>query len=74
MDFYQKQLKDKGLVQSMSRKENCLDNAAVESFSGMLKSECFHTRKYASAAEPEAALRESIRYCNHNGVNWNEKD
>ncbi|TFU36095.1 transposase, partial [Neisseria sp. WF04] len=30
MDFYQKQLKDKGLVQSMSRKGNCLDNAAME--------------------------------------------
>ncbi|MBF0805078.1 IS3 family transposase [Neisseria musculi] len=51
-----------------------MGNAAVESFFGTLKSECFHTRKYASAAEPEAALRESIRYCNHNGINWNEKD
>ncbi|MDM1031686.1 transposase [Neisseria meningitidis] len=43
-DIYQKQLKDNGLVQSMSRKGNCLDNAAMESFFGTLKSECFHTK------------------------------
>ncbi|CRL92526.1 TPA: IS3 family transposase [Neisseria meningitidis] len=49
--FYQKQLKGNGLVQSMSRKGNCLDNAAMESFFGTLKSECFHTCKYDSVTE-----------------------
>ncbi|MCK4079113.1 DDE-type integrase/transposase/recombinase [Acinetobacter radioresistens] len=28
--FYQKQLAERGLTQSMSRKGNCLDNAAME--------------------------------------------
>lgn len=30
MRFYQKQLAERGLTQSMSRKGNCLDNAAME--------------------------------------------
>ena len=36
---YQKALKDKGIVQSMSRKGNCLDNAMMENFFGLMKSE-----------------------------------
>ena len=30
------------ISQSMSRKGNCLDNAAMESFFGRMKTECFH--------------------------------
>ncbi|MBP3540867.1 MAG: transposase family protein [Clostridia bacterium] len=36
---YQKMLSDHGVVQSMSRKGNCLDNALIENFFGLLKSE-----------------------------------
>ena len=36
---YQKLLKDHGIRQSMSRKGNCLDNAVMENFFGLLKSE-----------------------------------
>ena len=36
---YQKLLKDNGIQQSMSRKGNCLDNAVMENFFGLLKSE-----------------------------------
>ncbi|RPD82982.1 IS3 family transposase [Neisseria weixii] len=68
MPFYQQQLKDKGLVQGMSRKGNCLDNAAVESFFGTLKPECFHTCKYASVTELETALHEYIHYYNHERI------
>ena len=32
-------LKEKGIRQSMSRKGNCLDNAVIENFFGLLKSE-----------------------------------
>jgi putative transposase len=40
MPAYQKMLRDKHVQQSMSRKGNCLDNAAMESFFGTLK--CIH--------------------------------
>ncbi|UOP00149.1 IS3 family transposase [Kingella potus] len=66
--FYQKQLQDTGLVQSMSCKGNCLDNAAMGSFFGTLESECFHTRKYASIAELETALHEYIHYYNRDRI------
>lgn len=36
---YQALLKEKGIQQSMSRKGNCLDNAVIENFFGLLKSE-----------------------------------
>ena len=34
---YQRMLKEKGIRQSMSRKGNCLDNAVIENFFGLLK-------------------------------------
>ncbi len=42
MPVYQKWLREKNIVPSMSRKGNCLDNAPMESFFGTLKSECFY--------------------------------
>ena len=52
---YQRLLAQHGLVASMSRKGNCYDNAAVESFFSTLKNELvydhtFHTREEAQAA------------------------
>jgi putative transposase len=46
MTHYQHLLKKKGIIQSMSRKENCLDNAIIENFFGILKSEMFYTQKF----------------------------
>lgn len=68
MRYYQQQLKRYGLVQSMSRKGNCLDNAAMESFFGILKSECFHGCKFASIDDLEQTLKEYIRYYNHERI------
>ncbi|WP_234467351.1 DDE-type integrase/transposase/recombinase [Kosakonia sp. S42] len=34
MSRWQRWLKDSGIVQSMSRRENCLDNAVIEIFLG----------------------------------------
>jgi transposase InsO family protein len=42
-ETYQNILKEKGIVQSMSRKGNCLDNAVIENFFGTIKSEMFYT-------------------------------
>ena len=35
---YRRMLREKGIRQSMSRKGNCLDNAVIENFFGLLKS------------------------------------
>ena len=51
MKQYQRILKDKGVVQSMSRRGNCLDNAIIENFFGIIKSELFYLKKYTSITE-----------------------
>ncbi|EHS4094791.1 IS3 family transposase, partial [Escherichia coli] len=55
---YQSALADKGLVQSMSRKGNCLDNAVMENFFGHLKEEMYYRRDYRSVEELENAVNE----------------
>lgn len=68
MRHYQQQLKQHGLIQSMSRKGNCLDNAAMESFFGILKSECFHGCEFASVDDLEQTVKEYIHYYNHDRI------
>lgn len=65
MPAYQKMLDQKGIVQSMSRKGNCLDNAAMESFFAVLKTEYFHLNKFSSVEELKKGLAEYIDYYNH---------
>lgn len=45
---YQQTLREHGLTQSMSRRGNCLDNAAMESFFAVLKSEMFYCNTYTT--------------------------
>ena len=49
MRNYQARLSDKGIIQSMSRKGNCLDNSVMENFFGLLKTEMFYKQKFMSA-------------------------
>ncbi|WP_413228210.1 IS3 family transposase [Acinetobacter baretiae] len=65
---YQQQLKQCGITQSMSRKGNCLDNAVIESFFGILKSECFYGKKFNSVEELEKTVKEYIHYYNHDRI------
>ena len=46
MTSWHKALKDKGIIQSMSRKGNCLDNCPIENFFGKLKNEMFYGHEY----------------------------
>lgn len=57
---YQSALADRGLVQSMSRKGNCLDNAVMENFFGHLKEEMYYRRDYRNVEELENAVNEYI--------------
>ena len=68
MHHYQQRLVCKGLIQSMSRKGNCLDNASMESFFGILKSECFHGKRFSSVDELEQTVKEYIHYYNHERI------
>ncbi len=65
---YQKFLKDRGILQSMSRKGNCLDNAIIESFFGLIKSELLYTRKFQSAEEFKGELKKYIDYYNNKRI------
>ena len=64
MKQYQYLLKEKGIKQSMSRKGNCLDNAIIENFFGILKSELFYIQKFASLEELKREIKLYINYYN----------
>jgi putative transposase len=68
MPAYQRQLKERQLVQSMSRKGNCLDNAAMESFFAVLKSEFFYLNKFDSVDALRDGLANYIHYYNHDRI------
>ncbi len=70
MEDYHKVLKDKGIIQSMSRKGNCLDNSLMENFFGVMKNEMFygHEYKFKSLEELKAAMEEYIEYYNKNRI------
>lgn len=68
MPAYRPMLAEHGLTQSMSRKGNCLDNAAMESFFGTLKSEYFHLNRFNSLEQLEHGLRRYIHYYNHHRI------
>ena len=57
---YQQELQKHGIVQSLSRPANCLDNAAMESFFSTLKNEKTHHEKYATRAEARQSVYDYI--------------
>ena len=65
---YQQRLKEKGIRQSMSRKGNCLDNAIMENFFGLLKSELLYLRDFDSFEEFRAELETYIEYYNNHRI------
>lgn len=68
MPRWQRWLKENGITQSMSRRGNCLDNAAMESFFGTLKSECYYQNEYNSLHQLKQDLIEYIEYYNHHRI------
>ena len=67
---YQERLKEKKITQSMSRKENILDNGLMECFFGLLKSEMFHEQetKYKTLKELKEAIEDYIYYYNNKRI------
>jgi putative transposase len=68
MPAFQRQLQERQLIQSMSRKGNCYDNAAMESFFAVLKSEFFYLNKFESVDELRSGLADYIYYYNHDRI------
>ena len=65
---YQKTLKDRNIVQSMSRKGNCLDNAMMENFFGLMKSELLYLQEWDSVEQFAEELVKYIRYYNNERI------
>lgn len=70
MLYYRKFLKEHDIVQSMSRKGNCLDNSPTENFFGRLKTEMYYDKEYEfkSLAELRSNIRTYIKYYNQNRI------
>ena len=66
MKDYHRQLNKKEIIQSMSRKGNCLDNSPMENFFGIMKREMFYSHEYEfqTLEELRIAMEEYIEYYN----------
>jgi putative transposase len=58
-----------GITPSMSRRGDCLDNACMENFFGMLKTEWLRRRKFASLAAAREAIYQYVQYYNYERCN-----
>lgn len=65
---YQKILKRNGMIQSMSRKGNCLDNSVMENFFGILKSELLYLQKFKTYEDFVQQLERYIDYYNNKRI------
>ncbi|WP_090695859.1 IS3 family transposase [Bacillus sp. 166amftsu] len=68
MKKYQQALKKYKVIQSMSRKGNCLDNAVIENFFGLLKSELLYLKEFESMEHFKVELEDYIHYYNHKRI------
>ena len=68
MKQYQQLLKNKGIRQSMSRKGNCLDNAVMENFFGLLKTELFYLQEFQSIDHFVQELIDYLDYYNNRRI------
>ena len=65
---YQRMLQKKGIRQSMSRKGNCLDNAVMENFFGLLKTELLYLQEFKSMDHFKQELIEYLDYYNNRRI------
>ena len=68
MKKYQQSLVTKGIRQSMSRKGNCLDNAVMENFFGILKTELLYLQKFSSVEHFIQELNDYLDYYNYRRI------
>jgi putative transposase len=68
MPQYRHALKERNITQSMSRKGNCYDNAVMENFFGILKSEFLYNQEFDSVEDFKKELASYIEYYNHKRI------
>ena len=62
--IFQKRLSHYGIVHSMSRVGHCIDNAPMEGFWGIMKTEMFHHRKFETLSALSSSIDEYMKYYN----------
>lgn len=65
MPQYKRILKEHHITQSMSRKGNCYDNAVIENFFGIMKSEFLSLQQFENIDHFKKELEGYIHYYNH---------
>ena len=68
MADYQDMLRKHHIRQSMSRKGNGLDNGAMESFFGRLKTECYFGKRFETFEQLEKVIHAYIHYYNNERI------
>lgn len=68
MKQYRHSLKQYDITQSMSRKGNCYDNAVIEKFFGIMKSEFLYRKEFESITHFKQELAKYIDYYNHKRI------
>ena len=66
-------LREKSIRQSMSRKGNCLDNAVIENFFGLLKSKLLYLQKFQSMEHFKQELIDYPNYYNNRRIKAKSK-
>jgi len=70
MRQYRQFLADNGMIQSMSRKGNCLDNSPTENFFGRMKTEIYYDKEYTfqSLQHLKLVIRDYTEYYNNKRI------
>jgi len=68
MKQYRHALKERGIIQSMSRKGNCYDNSVMENFFGIMKSEFLYLKEFESVEHFKLELAKYIEYYNNKRI------
>ena len=70
MEAYRNRLAEYGIIQSMSRKGNCLDNGKTENLFSKRKKEMFygHEKEFRSFAELKKSIDEYVDWYNNERI------
>lgn len=68
MKKYREALQERGVTQSMSRKGNCHDNAVIENFFGIFKSEFLYLKEFESIEHFKEELDKYMDYYNNKRI------